>query len=302
MSLSISRISLPRRLTQDPRYYQIGILSLLLSYGVLFLDFEITLTRAIAILAAALFTQYVCSRVWKLPAFDPRSALTSSLSLCLLLRTNFISIAVAAAIFTIASKFIFRRNGKHIFNPSNFGLIAAMALTGNAWISAGQWGSAAFFTFLVACLGGFVIHRSSRSDVTLAFIAAYVSILFGRALWLGDPFAIPLHQLQNGAFLLFAFFMISDPRTTPDSRAGRILFASLVAIGAASIQFGLYRTNGLLWSLVFFSMTVPVIDWLFPGKQYAWKQADKTRRPLHQQATQGATNENDPGHHKPLPV
>lgn len=84
MSLSISRISLSRRLPQDPRYYQIGILSLLLSYGVFFLDFDITLGSAAAILTTALFTQYLCSHVWKLPAFDPRSALTSSLSLCLL--------------------------------------------------------------------------------------------------------------------------------------------------------------------------------------------------------------------------
>jgi len=43
--------------------------------------------------------------------------------------------------------------------------------------------------------------------------------------------------------------MIPDPGTTPDSRAGRILFATLVAASAAYIQFGLYRTNGLLWSL-----------------------------------------------------
>ncbi|MFQ5457424.1 MAG: RnfABCDGE type electron transport complex subunit D [Myxococcota bacterium] len=287
---------------RDPRTYQITVLSLLLGYGVVFLDFGVTLGRAAAILAAALLTQYACSRIWNLPAFDPRSALISGMSLCLLLRTNLVLVAIATAALTIASKFIFRRRGKHIFNPSNFGLIAALALTGNAWISAGQWGSAAFFTFLVACLGGFVIHRSSRSDVTWAFIAAYVSILFGRALWLGDPLAIPLHQIQNGAFLLFAFFMISDPKTTPDARAGRILFAALVAAGAAFIQFGLYRTNGLLWSLVFFSTTVPVIDWLFPGKRYAWGQAGESRRLPHPRLAQGATHENDPGHRKPLPV
>lgn len=299
MSPSILRISLSRRLAQDPRYYQIGILSLLLSYGALFLDFEITLSSATAILTAALFTQYVCSCVWKLPAFAPRSALTSSLSLCLLLRTNFVSNAVTAAIFTIAGKFIFRRKGKHIFNPTNFGLVAAMALTGEAWVSPGQWGSAAYFAFLMACLGGLVINRAARSDVTHAFIAA---ILLGRALWLGDPLAIPIHQLQNGAFLLFAFFMISDPKTTPNARGGRILFATLVAIGAAFVQFGLYRTNGLLWSLVFFSTMVPVIDRFFPGERYEWKNEMVARHPSRQQAVKGARDEKDYGPRKPLPV
>jgi Na+-translocating ferredoxin:NAD+ oxidoreductase RnfD subunit len=71
-------------------------------------------------------------------------------------------------------------------------------------------------------------------------------ILFRRAIWLGDPLAIPLHQLQNGAFLIFSFYMISDPKTTPNSRAGRVLFALLVAAGAGFVQFELYRTNGLL--------------------------------------------------------
>ena len=82
--------------------------------------------------------------------------------------------------------------------------------------------------------------------------------------------AIPLHRLQNGALLIFAFFMISDPRTTPDSRAGRILFATLVAVGGAYVQFGLFRTNGLLWSLAAFSPLVPVLDRVLPGSRYHW--------------------------------
>jgi hypothetical protein len=71
--------------------------------------------------------------------------------------------------------------------------------------------------------------------------------------------------------LLFAFFMISDPKTTPSSRAGRILFAFLVAFGAWWIQFRWFRTNGLLWSLSAFSLLVPLIDRLLPGGAYVWK-------------------------------
>ena len=256
----------------DPRLYQISILSALLVYGIAALDFEISSSRAAVLLAASLITQYACTRLSRLPAFDPRSALISGLSLCLLLRTNETTLAVATAVVTIGSKFVLRVDGKHIFNPTNFGIVLTMALTGGVWVSPGQWGNVAFFGFLMACLGGLVVNRAARSDVTYAFVAFYVALLFGRSLWLGEPMAIPIHRLQNGALLLFTFFMISDPKTTPNSRAGRIVFALLVALGAWYVQFRLFRTNGLLWSLALFSMVVPVIDRLLPGPHYAWSR------------------------------
>ena len=78
-----------------------------------------------ALLGAALLTQYACTRLWRLPAFDPRSALISGLSLCLLLRANSVWLVVLTAVVTIASKFVIRWRGKHIFNPTNFGIVAS---------------------------------------------------------------------------------------------------------------------------------------------------------------------------------
>src|SRR3954469_14613809 len=253
----------------DPRLYQIAALSGLLAYGLLRLDLEVQPARAAIILIAVLLTQYACTRVWRLPAFDPRSALISGLSLSLLLRTNSATLAVCAAVLAIAGKFLIRVRGKHVFNPTNFAL-AVLLLTGGIWVSPGQWGSAAFFGFLMACVGGLGAHRAARTDVRVAFIVFYAALVFGRSLWLGEPMTIPVHRLQNGALLLFAFFMISDPRTTPDRRAGRVLFALLVAAGAAYVQFRLFRTNGLLWSLAVFAPTVPLIDGLLPAARHRW--------------------------------
>jgi Na+-translocating ferredoxin:NAD+ oxidoreductase RnfD subunit len=154
-----------------------------------------------------------------------------------------------------------------------------MVLTNQVWVSPGQWGSAAFFALLMACAGGIVVNRAARADVTYAFIAFYCALMFGRSIYLGEPLAIPFHRLESGALLLFTFFMISDPKTTPNSRAGRVVFAGLVAFGAWYVQFRLFRTNGLLWSLAAWSMAVPLIDWLLPGSRYAWSSSKPTVSP-----------------------
>jgi enediyne biosynthesis protein E5 len=259
-----------RRAAFDPRLYQIATLAALLVYGWIWLEFDITPSRAALLLGAVLATQWLCSRIWGLARFDPRSALISALSLCLLFRTNEPALAVAAAVIAVASKFLVRIGHKHIFNPTNLAVVSLLLLSDRVWVSPGQWGSVAWFAFLMASAGSLVVTRAARADVTVAFLASWVALVAGRSWWLGEPVAIPLHRFQSGALLLFAFFMISDPKTTPDSRPGRLIFAALVALGAWYWQFRLFRTNGLLWSLAACSCLVPLIDRWLPAAAYAW--------------------------------
>jgi len=254
---------------RDPRLYQIVSLSTLLLYGLFWLHFDVSIWQILITLGVAQLTQYAGTRYFNLPFFDPKSALISSLSLCLLLRTNDLAVAALASFIAIGSKFVIRWKNKHIFNPTNLALVV-MLVSGLGWISPGQWGQVAWFGFLVACLGSLVITRAARADVTLAFLTFYIGLLITRALWLGDPLTIPLHQVESGALLIFSFFMISDPKTTPDSRCGRILFALIVALTALYTQFGFFKPNGLLWGLIICSPIVPFIDRLLPGLHYNW--------------------------------
>ncbi|MCH9694739.1 MAG: RnfABCDGE type electron transport complex subunit D [Gammaproteobacteria bacterium] len=256
----------------DPRYFQIVVLSALLLYGVAILDFGIRWQNAIAIMLTAQFVQLVGTRAVQLPRFDPLSPLITSLSLTLLLRTDDVRLAILAACIAIGSKFVLRVRNKHIFNPANFALVSMMLLSDHAWVSSGQWGSAAIGAFALACLGFIVLTRAKRAETTLAFLGCYAALVFGRALWLGDPLGIPLHQLQNGALLIFAFFMISDPRTTPNTAAGRILFAALVTAVAGTIQFIYFQPNGPILALILCAPLVPVIDSLLKGRNYRWEQ------------------------------
>jgi hypothetical protein len=265
----------------DPRYYQIIVLSLLLTYGITVLDFGIRWQNALVIILTAIGIQYLCTRCFRLPRFDPLSPLITSLSLTLLLRTDDIMFAAVAASLAIGSKFLLRFRGKHIFNPANFALVSLMLLSDHAWVSSGQWGSAAIGAFVLACLGFLVLTRARRAETTIAFVAIFGAMLFARAIWLDDPFTIPLHQLQNGALLIFAFFMISDPKTTPNTAGGRVLFAALVASVAYTIQFIYYQPNGPILALIMCAPVVPVIDALLRGRVYRWEQtADRQISPI----------------------
>jgi Na+-transporting NADH:ubiquinone oxidoreductase subunit NqrB len=265
-----------RPLLRDPRHFQIAALLALLAYGIGRLGFDVSPARAAIVLLTALAAQWAFTLATGLPSFDPRSALISALSLCLLLRTGEEGLAALAAVLAVGSKFLLRVRGKHVFNPTNIAIALVVLGSGRAWVSPGQWGDSAFFAFLMACVGGLVVWRALRSDVTLAFLASWALLLFARALWLGDPLAIPLHQLRSGGLLLFAFFMISDPKTTPDARGCRLAFGALVAAAAFYLQFVLYRpSGGLILALAALSPLVPVLDRLFPGPRYEWPGALK---------------------------
>ena len=102
-------------------------------------------------------------------------------------------------------------------------------------------------------------------------------MLFGRAFYLGDPMTIPMHQLQSGALLVFAFFMITDPRSTPDSRLARILFAFAVAAFAAWLGWEYHIRGAMLYALAAFALLSPVLDHLLPAKRFEWTSKSKQR-------------------------
>ena len=262
----------------DPRWFQIFSLTLLLAYGVTVLHFDVTVASVSVVLGLAMFFQWLFSKIYSLPRTEYKSALISGLSLCLLMRADSPVWFVLGALLTIGSKFVIRARGKHLFNPTNFGIAVLLLASDRVWVSPGQWGSATVFAFFISCLGGMVVFRALRSDTAIAFLLCYPGLLLLRAFRLGDPFVIPLHQLENGALLLFAFFMISDPRTTPNTRIGRFTFCLLVSLIAYHLRFTHFTPNALLYSLLFCTPVVPLLDLLFGGSAYEW---EKARLPAH---------------------
>jgi Na+-transporting NADH:ubiquinone oxidoreductase subunit NqrB len=277
MSVNYTAITFPRptiaaSLTADARHFQIATLASLLVLHVAWFDLGATPLQAAVTIAAALATQYVFSRLPGGTAFDWRSPLITGLSLSLLLRTQTPLLWVLAPALGIGSKFLIRSGGKHFFNPATFAIATVLLLSPDVWVSPGQWGRSTWLVLLLVCAGGLVLQRAERADTALAFLGCYAGLLCWRAWSLGDPLAIPLNQLQSGALLLFAFFMITDPRSTPDHRLGRILFAAAVALVAYWLQFRWQLRPALFYALAALSPLTPVIDRFLPAAPFAWRR------------------------------
>jgi hypothetical protein len=243
---------------RDPRWLQIVFLATFLAVGLGARDFPIW--HAPLIFAVALGTQIAFTRLLRLPDAGLLSPIITSCGLTLLLRADALWVPPLAAFLAIASKFTLRIRGRHFFNPANLGICALMLLTPRAWCSPAQWGEGGLLLLWMIALGCTVAHRAFRSDVSLAFLASWALLRGGRVLWLGQPASVLAHQLESGALILFTFFMISDPKTTPRARATRVAFGAGVAALAFALQHVAYARNSLLWALFLCAPLTPLAN------------------------------------------
>jgi hypothetical protein len=106
--------------------------------------------------------------------------------------------------------------------------------------------------------------------VPLVYLAVYAALIVGRALYLGDPLAIPALRLSHGTLLLFAFFMISDPKTTPENFGRRALFVGAAAAIAYVLQFHFFISDGIFYAPVLLALGRWATGRAGRGAAYEW--------------------------------
>lgn len=253
----------------DARLFQLLFQASLLLAGALWCDFALGAWQVALSFATVCATQWVWLRATGLQQRGMLSALITGFGLSLLVRADNLWVHPLLAVITISSKFVWRyefvpgepkAGSAHRFNPANLGaVLAAYALPG-AWLSPGQWGHSATLALAVMLLGVIVSSKARRADASWVFLLCYAGLVSARALYLGvNPWSI-WHQLDNGALLLFAFFMISDPLTTPRANGQRMAYAALVALGAFGWQYVLFKPNGPIVALFVASFAVPWLN------------------------------------------
>jgi hypothetical protein len=265
----------------DPRWFQVLFQAFFLSYGILFLHWPADWPHYIFSTGGCLFFSYTAEAIRrkKLPPLGGMdgirswglSALITALSLCLLLKTGHGLTSLLAAFLAVSSKYLFRIRRKHLFNPSAFGIIMTLLITGDAWLSPGQWGNGTVLLFLVLTLGTIVVTQVQKLDSSLGFLLTFGGLLYWRqVLSLGWPADYFLHSISSGSLLLFSFFMISDPRTSPNHPVARVFWAIAIAIGSFYLAAFRWMYNTPIWMLVALAPLVPILDLLFPGRSFQW--------------------------------
>ncbi|NEP13896.1 MAG: Na+-transporting NADH:ubiquinone oxidoreductase, subunit NqrB [Symploca sp. SIO2C1] len=297
---------------QDPRDYQIIFLSLFLVLGIGTRDWTLRPELMLVLLLSCLLTQWVMVSFWgkfqenwslvtsKLPVgwvsdrvtqqqqkfshpisslknnFIPvslKSAAITALSLCLLLRADHYITMVIAGTLAISSKFIFQVERKHFFNPANFGIIAALILTNDAWVSPGQWGDSGWYALLFAGSGCMILKLVGRWDTTAAFFGAYTLLEGIRNFWLGWTWDVFCHRLMSGSLLLFALFMLTDPRSIPNARMSRLVWAICIAVLTFILRNQLFVSTAVFWALFALAPLTVVLDLIWSSPRFNWSDA-----------------------------
>jgi Na+-transporting NADH:ubiquinone oxidoreductase subunit NqrB len=141
---------------------------------------------------------------------------------------------VLCSVLSIMSKYVLRVKGRHLWNPSNFGLCvlffpAAYGMLDIAPLNT-QWGNNMWPMLVIWAVGLYTIWKVKRFHITATYIVAFVALAAVRGVVTGDGFWTEVAPLTGPMYQLFALFMITDPVTTVSSKKGEMAVTVLIAI------------------------------------------------------------------------
>jgi len=220
-----------RWLSLDNRYLAPAFITCILlaghlSFGILE-SYEKTLLAIVVSIALELMLGRIFYRKW----LHPASAYITGISVGILIRSPALWPYALCSAISITSKYVLRVNGRHLWNPSNFGICAMLFLAGDTVASLSiQWGNYLLPMLVIWALGSIIIWRLKRFHITGTYVVAFVAFAFLRSWITGSPWQAEIAPITGPMYQLFIFFMITDPKTTVRSRAGQCIVAFVVAL------------------------------------------------------------------------
>jgi Na+-transporting NADH:ubiquinone oxidoreductase subunit NqrB len=172
------------------------------------------------------------------------SAYISGISVGILIRSTVLWPYVLTAVISIMCKYVLQYKGRHLWNPSNFG-VSWMLLLGSVQVAglSTHWGNNLLAMSVIWMLGLIIVMRAKRIHITLTYVTCFIVLAFVRSKITGDVFLSELAPLTGPMYQLFIFFMITDPPTSVSGRKGQIIVAVMVAL----VEFVL-RLNDFIYA------------------------------------------------------
>ena len=204
-----------RRVRFDPRFLAPILITCILIAGQITFGFLESWSRTFLAIATAIVVELVTVRALYGKWPHLASAYVSGISVGILVRSPaFWPYALCSAI-SITSKYVLRIQGRHLWNPTNFGIVAMLLLASDtvAGLSV-QWGNNLLPMIFVWVLGTVILRAVGRLHITLTYVAAFFVFALVRSLATGHPFLSEVAPITGPMYQLFIFFMITDPKTT----------------------------------------------------------------------------------------
>ena len=219
-----------RKLSLDNRYIPPLFITTILvvghfAYGIL----ESYERTAIAIVCA-LVTELVLGRIFFGKWLNLSSAYISGISVGILLRSPAFWPYGLCSVISIMSKYVLRVNGRHLWNPSNFGICVLLFLAPETVAALTiQWGNFIWPLLVIWILGSVIIWRAKRIHISLTYVLSFLVFAFVRSATTGDPWRSEISPITGPMYQLFVFFMVTDPKTTVRSRKWQCIVVCIVA-------------------------------------------------------------------------
>jgi Na+-translocating ferredoxin:NAD+ oxidoreductase RnfD subunit len=204
------------------------------SYGVL-RSYEAILLA----IATCIATELVLSRLLLGRRRPFSSAYISGISIGILLHSPMLWPYALGGALSIMSKYVLRWNGRHLWNPSNFGICALLFLAPFAVAPLSvQWGNDIWPMLVIWAIGLNAVHTARRAHITVSYIAAFLVFAGVRSLIGGTGYLTEVAPITGPMYQLFALFMVTDPKTTVATRGGQVLVVVIVAFVEMLLRFG----------------------------------------------------------------
>lgn len=220
-----------RFFTLDNRYIAPIFITCILLVGNLTFGILESYQKTLLAIVTSIALELVLSRIFYGKFAHPASAYITGISVGILVRSPaFWPYALCSAI-SIMSKYVIRIKGRHIWNPSNFGISVLLFLAPAAVASLSiQWGNYLLPMLIIWFLGSVIIWRLRRFHITGIYVVSFIAFAFLRSWMTGSPWQSEVAPITGPMYQLFIFFMITDPKTTVRSRKWQCIVVVIIAL------------------------------------------------------------------------